>query len=79
MKKNKAITIIEFPAQILLAIFCALKIFVQAYYEMLPFQDYVSSVQKVLIENKDMYSWWIKRWVTPASILFYIVLFTSIL
>jgi hypothetical protein len=74
MKKSLLITLIELPAQIILATICAIKINIQTHREQRPDEDYVSALQRIFTENKDMYAWWIFRWQTPAAVAFYMLL-----
>lgn len=79
MKKSKLITLIEFPAQIILATICAIKMSIQSHREQRPDEDYISALQRIVLENKDMYAWWIFRWQTPVAVAFYMLIIILIL
>lgn len=79
MRKSKLIRLIEFPAQLILATICGFRMSIQAHREQRPNEDYVSALQRIVAENKDMYAWWIMRWITPVAVAFYIILLIRIL
>ena len=72
MKKNFFVRLIELPATVILLVYVGVQIISNI--KSLPNERIYEAVIRILKQDGDMYVWWIERWVTWVSIVFYVLL-----